>query len=181
MRIKQDHRLARVRYRDSPNFDERPDAEDISLIVIHGISLPPGEFGGRNVEALFLNDFEQPALDELRDYCVAPHLFIDRQGRCSQFVAFDKRAWHAGLSSWRGRCHCNDYSIGIELEGTDSRLYTRAQYRKLSAVIRTLLAHYPRLSPDAIVGHLEVAPGRKTDPGPVFDWPHLLKELATVD
>lgn len=180
MRIKQDHRLARVRYRSSPNFDERPDADDISLIVIHGISLPPGEFGGGHIEALFLNEFEHPVLDELRDFCVSPHLLIERNGTCSQFVAFDKRAWHAGLSSWRGRCHCNDYSIGIELEGTDSHPYTRAQYRKLGAVIQALLARYPRLAPDAVVGHLEVAPGRKTDPGPAFDWPSLLKDLAFV-
>ncbi len=152
--------------------------DDISLIVVHGISLPPGEFGGAEIEALFCNELDHPELTELADYRVSSHLLIDRRGRCTQFVAFDQRAWHAGESVWRGRSRCNDFSIGIELEGTDTRLYTQAQYRKLGHVIGALLAHYPRLAADAIVGHLEVAAGRKTDPGPAFNWHAVLREAS---
>ncbi len=180
MRINQDHRLTRVRRRDSPNFDARQDVDDISLIVVHGISLPPGEFGGDEIEALFCNELDHPQLPELADYRVSAHLLIDRRGRCTQFVAFDQRAWHAGESAWRGRTGCNDFSIGIELEGTDTRPYTQAQYRKLASVIRALLAHYPRLAADAIVGHLEVAAGRKTDPGPAFNWSAVLRGAARL-
>ena len=152
--------------------------DDISLIVVHGISLPPGKFGGDEIEALFCNQLNHPQLLELADFRVSSHLLVDRRGRCTQFVPFDRRAWHAGESVWRGRSGCNDFSIGIELEGTDTRPYTQAQYRKLGRVIRALLARYPRLAADAIVGHLEVATGRKTDPGPAFNWQAVLREAS---
>ena len=132
------------------------------------------------MEALFLNRLDtgaHPSYASLEAVHVSAHLLIDRRGRCTQFVPFDRRAWHAGVSCWRGRHRCNDYSIGIELEGTDERAYTKAQYRRLRAVLEALLRAYPRLSPEAVVGHLEIAPGRKTDPGPAFDWPRVLRSL----
>lgn len=181
MSIASNHWLSGVRRVASPNCDDRPDPNDISLIILHGISLPPGEFGGGLVERLFTNRLQvDPAgpmadLDGLR---VSSHLLIDRQGLCTQFVPFDKRAWHAGRSVWQGRPGCNDYAIGIELEGTDAEPYAEAQYRRLVPIIKDLLAHYPALSPEALVGHLEVAPERKTDPGPHFDWRRLLLALS---
>jgi AmpD protein len=180
LQITQDHWLARTRRRLSENRDPRPDSEDISLLIVHGISLPPGRFGTGLVEDLFLNRLDvhtDPSLADLADVKVSAHLFIDRRGRTTQFVPFHQRAWHAGLSEWRGRCRCNDFAIGIELEGEDQRPYTRAQYRRLTAVARALLEKYPALTWDAIVGHLEVAPDRKTDPGPVFDWSGFLASL----
>ena len=176
------HCLYRVTQALSPNCDERPDPDDISLLVIHGISLPPGEFGGDLVARLFTNrlpaNLDAP-LQELRGLKVSAHLFLDRAGRVTQFVPFDKRAWHAGESRWRCRPGCNDYAIGVELEGTDATAYTVAQYATLVRVCRALFARYPRLSADCVVGHREVAPGRKTDPGTAFDWPRLLGALAT--
>ena len=180
MSIASDHWLAGVRRVASPNCDDRPDPEDISLIVLHGISLPPGEFGGGLVERLFTNQLQvDPAgpMADLTGLRVSSHLLIDRDGLCTQFVPFHRRAWHAGRSAWQGRPGCNDYAIGIELEGTDALPYTEAQYRRLIPIVKTLLATYAGLSPEAIVGHLEVAPGRKTDPGPRFDWQRLLLEV----
>jgi len=164
----------------SPNANPRPDPEEVSLVVVHGISLPPGEFGTGAVEKLFTNRLDtrsDPRLADLEGVTVSAHLFIDRRGRTTQFVPFDERAWHAGVSSWRGREGCNDFAIGIELEGEDERPYTRAQYRRLHNVLEALLVKYPRLSRSAIVGHQEVAPGRKTDPGRAFDWRQLLAGL----
>ncbi len=178
MHVRDDHRLARTRFVRSPNANARPDPEDVSLIVVHGISLPPGEFGTGAVEALFTNSLDvhtDSRLADLEGVTVSAHLFIDRRGRTTQFVPFDERAWHAGVSAWRGREGCNDFAIGIELEGEDDRPYTRAQYRRLARVLAALLERYPRLSRAAIVGHQEIAPGRKTDPGPLFDWPHVLE------
>lgn len=149
-------------------------------MVVHGISLPPGKFGTGLVNELFLNVLDvtlDPALADLDGVRVSAHLFVDRRGRTIQFVPFNERAWHAGVSSWRGRAGCNDYSIGIELEGTDDGGYTKAQYRRLSKVLKALLWRYPSLSRNAIVGHQEVAPGRKTDPGSTFDWPKVLAGL----
>ena len=183
MSIASDHWLTGVRQAASPNCDDRPDPDDISLIILHGISLPPGEFGGGLVELLFTNRLRvDPAgpMADLEGLRVSSHLLIDRQGLCTQFVPFDKRAWHAGRSVWRGRPGCNDYAIGIELEGTDAEPFAEAQYQRLVPVMQALLAHYPRLSPDAIAGHLEVAPGRKTDPGPQFDWRRLLLDLLAA-
>ncbi|MFP6814556.1 MAG: 1,6-anhydro-N-acetylmuramyl-L-alanine amidase AmpD [Pseudomonadales bacterium] len=183
MRVKKNHCLFRVALRPSPNFSDRPDAEDIALIVIHGISVPAGDFDSGLVDALFTNTLPErldPTLESLRGTRVSTHVFISRSGKLTQYVPFDKRAWHAGESSWRQRIGCNDFSVGIELEGTDQLPYTDAQYESLHSVTRALFARYPRLSADAVVGHQEVAPLRKTDPGPGFDWPRYLGALATI-
>lgn len=180
MRVTADHWLPRVRRLLSPNHDERFDADDIALLVIHNISLPAGRFGTGHVEALFCNELDcglHGSFAELQGVAVSAHLLIARTGRITQFVPFNARAWHAGVSRWRGRSRCNDFSIGIELEGTDTRPFTKAQYRALTRVTGALLARYPRLSPDAIVGHADIAPGRKTDPGPAFDWARYLGAL----
>jgi AmpD protein len=177
MRITQDHWLTPVRRRESPNSDARPDPAAIELVVVHGISLPPGRFGGRFVEDLFLNRIDltaHPTFASLDGVRVSSHLFVSRRGRVAQFVPFDRRAWHAGTSAWRGRPGCNDFAIGIELEGCDDRPYTASQYRRLRVLLAALLARYPRLAADAVVGHFEIAPQRKTDPGPRFDWPRAL-------
>ncbi|MBM4203422.1 MAG: 1,6-anhydro-N-acetylmuramyl-L-alanine amidase AmpD [Gammaproteobacteria bacterium] len=179
-RISDDHWLERCRRVPTPHCDHRPDAEAIDLIVIHGISLPPGQFGSGAVEALFagmLDCDSDPAFRSLEGVRVSAHLFINRQGSVVQFVPFHRRAWHAGVSMWRGRKNCNAWSIGIELEGTDDLPYTKRQYKTLVAVLKALMVRYPRLSRDTIVGHAEVAPGRKTDPGPWFDWVGLLTQL----
>ena len=176
-----DHWLRGARRLESPNANARPDPEDISLVVVHGISLPPGEFGTGLVEDLFTNTLDTTvhrSLENLEGLRVSSHLLIARRGAVSQFVPFDRRAWHAGVSSHRGREQCNDYSIGIELEGADDRPYTKSQYDKLADVLAVLLARYPRLSLTGVVGHSEIAPGRKTDPGPAFDWPRLLRALS---
>jgi len=177
MRVADDHWLTGVRKLPSPNCNPRPHRAAVELVVIHGISLPPGQFGGPYVHDLFLDRLDltaHPTFASLSGVRVSAHLFISRRGAVTQFVPFDERAWHAGVSQWRHRPGCNDFSIGIELEGTDERPYTASQYRKLRLVLAALLARYPRLSAEAIVGHLEIAPGRKTDPGPHFDWPRLL-------
>lgn len=177
MRVSDDHWLIGAGRVPSPNSNARPPGAQIELVVIHGISLPPGEFGGSHVADLFQNRLDpaaHPAFTEAAQLQVSAHLFVSRRGALTQFVPFDERAWHAGVSSWRGRPGCNDFAIGIELEGTDERTYTDSQYRKLAQVLRALLDRYPRLSPEAVVGHCEIAPGRKTDPGPHFDWSRLL-------
>lgn len=177
MHVSDDHWLVPAARLPSPNCNDRPADAAIELVVVHGISLPPGRFGGGYVHDLFLNRLDGAAhadFAELTALRVSSHLFVTRRGAVTQFVPFHRRAWHAGESAWRGRPGCNDYAIGIELEGTDQRRYTRSQYRKLRAILRALLARYPRLSPEAVVGHVEIAPGRKTDPGPAFDWPRLL-------
>lgn len=184
MQVTKDHWLARVRRRPSENCAPRRDPADVSLLVIHNISLPPGEFGTGMVEALFTNQLDvscDERLADLEGLKVASHLLIDRRGRATQFVPFDHAAWHAGVSQWRGRQGCNEFAIGIELEGTDDRPYTRAQYQRLVRITRALMQRYPRLSPEAIVGHLEIAPGRKTDPGPLFDWLGYLLALRDVN
>ncbi len=181
LRITDDHWLAGARCLASPNSGRRPDPDDISLVVVHGISLPPGEFGTGHVEALFTNTLQfdaHPAFADLNGVHVSAHLLISRRGKLTQFVGFDRRAWHAGVSAYRGRTGCNDFSIGIELEGTDTRPYTDTQYARLGDVLGALFARYPKLSLSAVVGHAEVAPGRKTDPGPSFDWPRLLAAIA---
>ena len=175
LEIDSDGWLAGVRRLPSPNCDDRPHGE-ISLLVIHNISLPPGEFGGDAVAHLFLNRLDphaHPAFAELAGLRVSAHLFIDRGGRTLQFVPFGRRAWHAGRSRYAGRPACNDFAVGIELEGTDTSGYEAAQMRALVAVVRALLARYPALAAQRIVGHSDIAPGRKTDPGPGFDWPQL--------
>lgn len=154
----------------SPNCDDRPDGASIDLLVIHNISLPPGAFGGRGVEALFtnsLNPAEHPYYQTIQDLKVSAHFFIHRDGELIQFVPCLKRAWHAGLSNWRGRERCNDFSIGIELEGTDDLPFTDDQYDTLGRLTRELIATYPIKD---VVGHSDVSRGRKTDPGNCFDW-----------
>jgi AmpD protein len=154
----------------SPNCDARPADIAIELLVIHNISLPPGVFGGAAVIDLFMNRLDpqaHPYYAEIAALRVSAHFFIRRDGALLQFVPCAMRAWHAGESSWCGRARCNDFSIGIELEGTDDTAFTDAQYRRLEDLSRLLLAHYPIA---ASVGHADIAPGRKTDPGPHFDW-----------
>ena len=158
----------------------RPDPQDISLVVVHGISLPPGKFGTGAVERFFCNTLDcsgDPRLADLAEVRVSAHLFVSRQGAVTQFVPFDRRAWHAGVSRWRGRTDCNDFSIGIEFEGTDDSGYTNYQYVALARILDALVARYPRLDRSALVGHNEIAPGRKTDPGPRFDWQRVYGSL----
>lgn len=172
MYIKQ-HWLSAASRVPSPNFDDRPNPDDISLLVIHCISLPPGEFGNECINQLFcnqLNPDDHPYFKDIYQLKVSSHLVIKRSGELVQYVAFDKRAWHAGQSSYQGRERCNDFSIGIELEGTESVAYTDAQYIQLGDVANTLVRAYPNLSKNRITGHSDIAPGRKTDPGPSFDW-----------
>lgn len=167
------HRLQGARFVASPNFDARPDPADISLLVIHAISLPPDQFGGPYVRQLFTNLLDpksHPYFEKIKDLKVSAHLFISRAGAVTQFVTFDQRAWHAGASTFGGRQRCNDFSIGIELEGCDSQPFERAQYRTLIAVTKALMQAYSQILPAHIVGHSDIAPGRKTDPGPHFDW-----------
>lgn len=165
------------RRRLSPNRDARPAGVEPELIVVHAISLPPGEFGGRFIEHLFCNTLDpgaHPYFAEIADLKVSAHALIDRAGRATQFVPFDQRAWHAGVSSWRGRERCNDFSIGIELEGCDESPFADEQYTTLAQMIRWLAQRYPALGREgAVAGHSDIAPGRKTDPGPHFDWCRL--------
>jgi N-acetyl-anhydromuramoyl-L-alanine amidase len=160
----------------SPFFDERPTGVKPDLIVLHGISLPPGEFGGPWIARLFTGDLPADAHPEFTERAalrVSAHLLLRRGGELLQFVSFDDRAWHAGRSSWQGREACNDYSIGIECEGTDEVPYEDAQYATLRILLPMLLGAYPAIRADRIVGHSDVAPGRKTDPGPSFDWARI--------
>jgi AmpD protein len=164
----------------SPNQDARPPGATIDLVVVHGISLPVGQYAGEWVERLFTNQLPpaaHPLFAEIAALRVSAHLYIRRSGACVQFVPFHARAWHAGASSWRGRGACNDYSVGIELEGTDTEPYAEVQYGRLAEVIAALCRAYPTLAPGAIAGHSDVAPLRKTDPGPVFDWGLLRARL----
>ncbi len=166
-------RLRGVAQVASPNFDARPDGAELELIVVHGISLPPGAFGGPWIDRLFTNTLsadEHPYFAEVNALRVSSHLLIRRDGGVSQYVRFTDRAWHAGQSRYEGREACNDFSIGIELEGADTIPYEDAQYRVLANVVAALCAAYKSLSPDRLVGHSDIAPGRKTDPGPAFDW-----------
>lgn len=173
--------LESIRRAPSPNCNDRPVGTEIDLLVIHNISLPPGEFGTGCVEELFCNTLDctrHPWFERLLGLRVSAHLLIDRHGALTQFVPFHLRAWHAGASRHDGRENCNDFSIGIELEGTDELPYTDAQYARLVDVTRTLLREYPGLCARRIVGHSDIAPGRKTDPGEAFDWERYLRALA---
>ena len=165
----------------SPNQDDRPAGCEPELIIIHGISLPPGEFGGPFVEQLFTNrlDWEaHPYFAEIRDLKVSSHVYIRRDGSLIQFVPFSRRAWHAGASCYRDREDCNDYSIGIELEGEDETPYTDRQYEVLVKTVSALQATYTNLCARRIAGHCDVAPDRKSDPGPAFDWLRLYDGLS---
>lgn len=185
--------LSPARFLPSPHCDARSPEAEISLLVIHNISLPAGEFGTPYIEALFMNrlqglmepsamdypkkERDRQALMEVVGMHVSSHLVIDRAGNVTQYVPFGQRAWHAGVSEFKGQPRCNDFSIGIELEGTDNIPYTDEQYQALAEVSQILLAHYPLITRDRIVGHSDIAPGRKTDPGDSFDWDRFLKLL----
>ena len=174
--------LADARQVPSPNCDERPDGCCIDLIVLHGISLPPGDYGGPEIDQFFTNCLDpaaHPYFAEIADLKVSSHLLIRRDGELIQYVPFGKRAWHAGDSCFEGRSACNDFSVGIELEGQDDEAYTDAQYERLADVVDRLLAMFPGLTPAAIAGHSDIAPGRKTDPGPGFDWERFRRLLDT--
>lgn len=169
-----------VRRADCTNFDARPQAAAIDLLVIHNISLPPGEFGARHIEDLFANRLDcdaHPYFDQLRGLRVSAHFLVRRDGEVLQFVSTLDRAWHAGLSNFEGRERCNDFSIGIELEGSDFTGFCDAQYRALAALADALCRRHPI---SAVRGHEHVAPGRKTDPGPHFDWPRFRADLAAL-
>jgi len=173
--------LELIEYCPSPHCDARPPGMPIELIVVHGISLPPGEFGSNYIEQFFcglLDPSQHPYFHTIAKLRVSSHLLIKRDGRIIQFVPFIQRAWHAGESSFQGRKACNDFSIGIELEGTDNLAYEVVQYEQLARVIRVLKAAYPTILSDNIVGHDDIAPGRKTDPGPAFDWEYLKGKLV---
>ncbi len=172
--------LPGLRHQHSPHCNERPDGIDIGLLVIHNISLPPGEFGGGYVDQLFAGTLDcdaHPAFADLRGLRVSAHFFISRLGEVTQYLPVAARAWHAGVSAWCGRDNCNDFSIGIELEGTDTIPYTEAQYASLLQLIRRLMQLCPAITVNSIVGHADIAPGRKTDPGPAFDWSRVRAAL----
>lgn len=202
----EDHWLSAARRVESPNANERQ-AGEVSAVVLHGISLPPGEFGGEAIERLFTNTLDpkaHPAFAPIAALRVSAHLLVRRDGECVQFVAFDRRAWHAGKSRWfdesratdatsgeeragsvsarhgRWREGLNDFTVGIELEGTDERPYCDAQYRTLAAVLRALIDRYPAITETRITGHARIAPLRKTDPGPAFDWAYLRRCLTEI-
>lgn len=168
-----------TRFVPSPNQDERPQGAEITLAVLHSISLPPGQYGGDAIERLFTNRLDPAAHPYFRDIAhlkVSSHFLIRRDGELVQFVPVERRAWHAGASAWRGRSRCNDFSIGIELEGTDDTPFEQAQYAALAALLQSLARSFPLRD---VAGHSEIAPGRKTDPGAGFAWDALLLHLAS--
>ncbi|QSO21667.1 1,6-anhydro-N-acetylmuramyl-L-alanine amidase AmpD [Aeromonas caviae] len=164
----------------SPHHNERLSPDDVSLLVIHGISLPPGQFGGPFIDDLFLGRLDpgaHPYFAGIHQLRVSAHCLIRRDGELVQYVPFGARAWHAGVSSWEGREACNDFSIGIELEGTDELPYSDKQYEVLSNLSRAIVHRYPAITANRIVGHCDIAPGRKTDPGDSFEWPRYREKL----
>jgi len=170
-----------VRYVASPNCDDRPPGAGVDVAIVHAISLPPGEFGGGHVERLFLNTLDpgaHPYFAEIDGLRVSAHFLIARSGELVQFVPVTRRAWHAGVSCCEGRERVNDFSVGIELEGSDELPFEDAQYESLARLLRALMAACPGLAPGRIYGHSDVAPGRKTDPGPHFDWARLRRLCA---
>jgi N-acetyl-anhydromuramoyl-L-alanine amidase len=169
-----------MRIVESPNHDERPPGTEITLVVLHSISLPPGRYGGDSIERLFTNCLDPQAHPYFREICalkVSAHFLVRRDGSVLQFVPVERRAWHAGASAWRGRERCNDFSVGIELEGSEEQPFEDAQYRALISLIKSLQKTLPLRD---VAAHSEVAPGRKTDPGAHFDWPRLLAALAAA-
>jgi N-acetyl-anhydromuramoyl-L-alanine amidase len=168
-----------MRIVESPNCDDRPPDTDITLVVLHSICLPPGEYGGDAIERLFTNRLDpsaHPYFKEIIELKVSSHFLIRRDGETVQFVPVERRAWHAGASSWRGRSRCNDFSVGIELEGADADFFTDAQYASLTSLLKQLRTKLPLRD---VAAHSDVAPGRKTDPGARFDWARVLCALAT--
>ena len=167
------HLIDQAEVMESPNFSDRPQGIEPSLLVIHNISLPPGEFGDSYIKDFFLNKLDcsiHPYFNEIKDLKVSSHLFINREGQLLQFVDFSKKAWHAGVSEFKGQKECNDFSIGIELEGTDTESYTEAQYDCLIDLTKCLMESYPGITKERVVGHSDIAPNRKTDPGESFNW-----------
>lgn len=165
--------LAGAQYLASSNFDDRPAGTEVSLLVVHCISLPPGQFGGDNISQLFCNrlDCSQHSFyTGLRGLQVSAHFLVRRDGEVLQYVNCDKRAWHAGLSNFQGRERCNDFSIGVELEGAEDQPFETVQYEVLAGLANELMCYFPAIAAGNIVGHEDIAPGRKTDPGPYFDW-----------
>ncbi|NVJ66894.1 MAG: 1,6-anhydro-N-acetylmuramyl-L-alanine amidase AmpD [Gammaproteobacteria bacterium] len=175
------HLYKKAEFLVSPHFDERVDPADISLLVIHNISLPPNQFGGGYIQDLFLGNLDWGKhwyFKQIEGLRVSSHLLIQRDGQVIQFVPFDKRAWHAGVSSFERREACNDFSIGIELEGADDIPFTDIQYQQLIEVTQALLKAYPKINKNRIAGHSDIAPGRKTDPGKHFDWQRYRSALG---
>ncbi len=173
--------LTEARQVPSPNCDDRPPGMGADLVVIHGISLPPGEFGGPWIDALFTNTLDphqHPFFKALQGLRVSAHVLLRRDGELVQYVPLQRRAWHAGQSCFQGQAHCNDFSIGIELEGVDTLPYTDIQYQRLAKLITALMVTWPEITPERITGHADIAPGRKTDPGPAFEWSRLQDLLA---
>lgn len=172
--------LTTIEHCPSPNFNSRPAVDDISLLVIHNISLPAGEFATGHIKQLFTNTLDctaHPSFSDLVGLTVSAHCLIERNGNIIQFVSFLDRAWHAGVSNYKGRDNCNDFSIGIELEGIDDLPYTQLQYKSLSLVTQAIMQQYP-ITYESITGHCDIAPGRKTDPGQAFDWSGYFSMLA---
>lgn len=180
MYINQQGWLDQASHTPSPNYDQRPTEATVNLLVIHNISLPPGQYGGDEVIKFFRNELDpqaHPYFEAIASIKVSAHLFIRRCGEIVQFVSFNDRAWHAGVSCFDGEVACNNYSIGIELEGCDDEPYDDSQYKSLLVVSKVLQQHYPAINNQRIVGHEHIAPGRKTDPGPAFDWRRYLSGL----
>lgn len=173
--------LSGARKVPSPNFNERPQGCEVELLVIHNISLPPGKFGGGYIEQLFTNTLNPDGHEYFSSVAhlqVSSHLLIDREGALTQFVPFTARAWHAGASCYGGRDNCNDFSVGVELEGADDIPYSEPQYTRLAEVTRVLMSHFPGITRERIVGHSDIAPGRKTDPGSAFEWQKYRQKLG---
>lgn len=181
--LRETGRLPFAQWTPSPNFGPRPDGAGITLLVVHNISLPPGQFGGPEIESFFCNRLDHsahPYFQTIEGVQVSAHLLIRRDGALLQFVSLLDRAWHAGRSSFEGQEECNDFSIGIELEGTDDIPYTAEQYRVLSEVTELIMAAWPDITTDRITGHCDIAPGRKSDPGPSFDWQYFRSVLHSA-
>ena len=179
MKIK-DHKIEDIAFLESPNFNDRPDPNNISLIVIHSISLPSRNYNNDNVESFFLNNLDiskNESFKEISDLKVSSHLYIKRSGQIIQFVPFDKRAWHAGKSIYKGKEDCNDFSIGIEMEGCDDDIYEEEQYKSLIQITKALIEEYDLISKKRIAGHSDIAPKRKTDPGKYFEWNRYLDNV----
>lgn len=180
MEINEQHLLQGVSYRHSPHVDGRPEGEVPSLLVLHNISLPPGCFSGDDVDALFMGTLDcekRTDYHELKGLRVSAHCLVRRDGTITQYVPFNQRAWHAGVSVFQGRKRCNDFSIGIEIEGTDDSGYTPEQYQSVTLLVHALMQYYPKITLGRIVGHQDIAPGRKTDPGFGFNWPSFRAAL----
>tara|TARA_B100000242_G_scaffold95723_4_gene65495 strand:+ start:1682 stop:2221 length:540 start_codon:yes stop_codon:yes gene_type:complete len=176
----EDHLLKSAKQIQSPNYSERLNEDDINLIVIHSISLPPGKYNNSHIEEFFCNKLsvnENKYFESISDLKVSSHILIKRDGKIIQFVPFNKKAWHAGESVFKGRLNCNEFSIGIELEGCEEDDFTQNQYKNLVNICLTLFKYYPEITRQNVVGHSEIAPGRKTDPGKNFNWEYLRENL----